>query len=86
MMRFTCRGCLDLVFVLCFARLGCAWIQHLYCVLHTLRLCDVMRFTYRERQDSTFVSRSAKLEALPGDAIHLQGVSRLNICIAFCEV
>ena len=41
----------------------------------------MMRFTCRECPDSIFVLRFARFEALPGDAIHLQGVSRCSIAL-----
>ena len=42
-----------------------------------------MRFTCRECPDSAFVLRFTWFEALPGDAMHLQGVSGFNIYIHF---
>ena len=98
MARFTCRECPDSAFALRFTRFGAlpsdanslagnAQIQHLYCVLHGLKLHQVMRlFTCRECLDSVFVLRFTRFEALPGDAINLQGMSRLSICIAFYTV
>ena len=90
-MRFTCGECPDSVFVLCFT-----WFEalpadaiHLHgvsgfsiCVLHGLRLCEVMRFTCRGCQGSAFVILCFTcLETLPGDAMHLQGVSGFSIYI-----
>ena len=45
----------------------------------------MMRCTCRECPDSAFVLSFTWFEALPGDAIHLQEVSRFSISIAFTQ-
>ena len=44
------------------------------------------RITCRECPESMFVLCFAWFEAPPGDTNHLQGVSGINVCIAFCSV
>ena len=96
MMRFTCRGCLDSAFVLCFTRFEALRGDAIHlqgasglsiCVVFcSLRLCQVMRFTCRECLDSAFVFCFARFVTLPGDAIQFHGVSRYSICIVFYMV
>ena len=68
------QGVPDSTFVLCFARfqtlpgdvitLGKCLDSRLYCVFHSLKLCQVMQCTCRERLDSRIVLRSVRFEAL----------------------
>ena len=44
------------------------------------------QFTCRERLEAAFAMRSTQFEAPPGNTIHFQGVSGINVCGVFYMV
>ena len=58
----------------------------MYCVLRGMRLHQLMQIIRRECPESMFVMCFTQFEAPPADTHHLQGVSRIDVCIVFHTV